>query len=83
MAAGVVAREIVMMKQQVEAVDLGPQEVVKMVREVGPLLVAAQGGISVDPMARDYREVGVYPVQVYPVWVRKEVYSLKRLADAV
>ncbi len=81
MAAGVVVREIVVEERQVEVVGLVTEE--KTVWKVGLLVVRMKMGANVDPMARDYREVGVYPVQFYRVWVRKEVYSLKRLADAV
>ncbi len=76
-----VGKEIVVEEQQVEVVGLVTEE--KTVWEVGQIVVRMKMGANVDPMARDYREIGVYPAQVYPVWVRKEVYSLKRLADAV
>lgn len=51
---------------------------VRAVRHAALLVVRARAGTSVELLARDYREAGVYFVQGCWVSVEKEVYSLKR-----
>lgn len=79
MAAGLVPSGMA----PVEAMDPGLQEMVKTVRHVALHPVRARAGMSVDLPVRDYREVGLYPVQGSRGRVEEEGYSWKRLLDAV